>query len=72
MRPFIAVLITVDPSYHDEDAPLLKPVELYLLEENLQLHPILEQKLDAFQLEFNIATGMISIDGRRPSSNCAG
>lgn len=38
--------------------PVLTQTELYLLEDTeLHIHPILAQKFDAFQLEFNLQTG---------------
>ena len=41
------------------DGPVLTQTELYLLEETeLHIHPILAQKYDAFQLEFDLQTGI--------------
>ncbi|KAL5494746.1 hypothetical protein ACEPAI_207 [Sanghuangporus weigelae] len=37
--------------------PVLKPLDIYLLESKLELHPVLAQKCDDFRLEFNLATG---------------
>ncbi|EJC97581.1 uncharacterized protein FOMMEDRAFT_130419 [Fomitiporia mediterranea MF3/22] len=37
--------------------PVLKPKDLYLLEADLEIHPILAQKYDPFRLECNLMTG---------------
>jgi len=37
--------------------PVLSPIELYLLDINLEIHPILQRQADEFEMLFNIMSG---------------
>jgi len=53
------------PSY----GPILQQTQLYILQAPLDLNPILEGKLDKYQLQFHIVTGFTTGNSRGPNGD---